>query len=168
MSDVSPIPAVNRAPNPTTELAQQSRLACSICTHPQGEQIDELIQQGTPIGRIAIQFKLNRGSLTRHRQHAIVRLGQFDPVIPLVANLQQLDSRFRSAWLMAGKLKSASLYSEVLKQQTLLCSKLVELQQQRKVTPGLTQEPTITEQEARKALEQAGYQRVTNPKPPQD
>ena len=47
--------------------------ACSICTHPDCTAIEAALTTGKPYRTTAVQFKVSKSALMRHRQHSLTR-----------------------------------------------------------------------------------------------
>jgi len=90
---------------------------CTICTHPQAEEINAALDDSTPVAEIARTFGVQRPSINRHRgTHLAARI---DPVAlnlrvsELSSTLDQVDSlaeeadRIRRAAESSGDLRLA-------------------------------------------------------------
>lgn len=71
---------------------------CSVCIHPDRQQIDQAIVSGNSYRTVAQQFAISRDAVVRHRRHLSVAVinplssGQISPPETLLAQLEELRS----------------------------------------------------------------------------
>jgi hypothetical protein len=72
---------------------------CSVCIHPDRQQIDQAIVSGNSYRTVAQQFAISRDAVVRHRRHLSVALSlaktlgvlSFTPLTMLQACAQAVD-----------------------------------------------------------------------------
>jgi hypothetical protein len=71
---------------------------CSVCIHPDRQQIDQAIVSGNSYRTVAQQFTISRDAVVRHRRHLSVALAkplnseQISPPETLLGQLEELKS----------------------------------------------------------------------------
>ncbi len=74
---------------------------CTICTHPQVEEINDALARSEPYRRIAARFEVAATSLRRHRENhgtEVTWKPWLQPLEELTGRLHRLEQR--DAWLV--------------------------------------------------------------------
>jgi len=137
---------------------------CSICNHPQGNEIDAAVIAGSSYRDIARQFGVTPGALGRHVKNHLVatlaaardadRVARGDDLLDQVADLQRQAQEIKDKALEAADLKTALVgIRELVRIVTLLAKLRGELNANPVVNVLVSPEWTATRTALMRALE---------------
>jgi CRISPR/Cas system CMR subunit Cmr4 (Cas7 group RAMP superfamily) len=102
---------------------------CSVCIHPDRQQIDQAIVSGNSYRTVAQQFTISRDAVVRHRRHLSVAVSKplgSDEICPSETLLGQLEELRSEAQRLKQKAERDGDYRAALAAVRELC-RIVEL-----------------------------------------
>jgi CRISPR/Cas system CMR subunit Cmr4 (Cas7 group RAMP superfamily) len=102
---------------------------CSVCIHPDRQQIDQAIVSGNSYRTVAQQFTISRDAVVRHRRHLSVAASRplgSDEICPSETLLGQLEELRSEAQRLKQKAEQDGDYRAALAAVRELC-RIVEL-----------------------------------------